>query len=131
MTKKIKKNNKNFEINFFEGVVKKAPSFVEALSVLGDLYTKKGMYDKGLSVDRRLVKIRPEDPIVLYNLACSYSLINELDKSFYFLKKSIDSGYEDFEFLESDEDLQNIVNDVRFKEYFEKIRKEKLPPGDK
>ena len=54
----------DWEIEFFQGIVENAPNHVDALVNLGNLYTKRGEFVKGLEVDRRLVKLRPEDPIV-------------------------------------------------------------------
>ena len=111
----------DFEIVFYEGVIAKNPDFVEALSALGDLYTRRGMFEKGLVIDERLMQLRPEDPIVLYNLACSYSLLNDLDKSLRAIKKAINCGYSDFSHLEHDADLVNLRNDSRFKRYLKRI----------
>ena len=63
------------KIGFMEGVVKRDPKYVEALQILGDDYTRRGKFDAGLKmVDEQLSQLRPGDPLVQYNLACSYSL---------------------------------------------------------
>ena len=49
-----------------------------------------------------------------YNLACSYSLLGELDLAFSTLKKAIDLGYDDFGYLRIDPDLENLRKDERF-----------------
>ncbi len=109
---KPKKNRKNksdqFEIQFLEGVIDKSPRFIEALIALGDLYTKNGMFEQGLAIDRKLASLRPEDPFILYNLACSYSLLNEVNKSFSVIQLAIRLGYDDFNFLRTDRDLDNL-----------------------
>jgi len=116
----------DFEIQFYEGIIKRKPDFADALSALGDLYTKKGLYKKGMGIDERLSLIRPDDPIVFYNLACSYSLLNETDKAFRSIKRAIRCGYDDFDYLEEDKDLLNIRKDSRFKKYFLRVRKKLL-----
>ena len=63
------KETLDFEIQFYEGVLEKNNDFTQALIVLGDLYTRKGLYEKGLMIDKRLAFLKPEDPIVFYNLA--------------------------------------------------------------
>ncbi len=119
-----KKNRVNaFEIGFYEKLVEKRPTFIEALSALGDLYTKEGMYEKGLAIDLRLFQLKPEDPIVLYNLACSYSLLNHIDLSLDMLKKAISLGFEDINYLAEDEDLLNLRKDSRFQEFMMSIKK--------
>ncbi len=115
-------NDLGFELRFFEGLVHKNPNFIEALSALGDVYTKAGAYEKGLNVDERLVQLKPEDPIVLYNLACSYSLLNEIDKALRSVKKAVKCGYSDFGHMQRDQDLLNLRKDRRFQRYFERIQ---------
>ena len=119
-----KQNDIDFEIQFIEGILKDRPSFVEALIVLGDLYTKKGLYEQGLKVDERLAKLRPRDASILYNLACSYSLVNDIEKSLAAIKSAVEFGYDNFSFLEHDSDLHNLRQDGRFKEFFSQIKKE-------
>ena len=118
-----KQDGMDFEIKFFEAVLQKRPHFIEALVALGDLYTKKGLYEKGLTVDEKLTKLRPHDPVILYNLACSHSLLNDIEKSLKTIKLAIELGYDDFEYLEYDSDLKNLRQDSRFQEFFYKIRK--------
>ena len=115
----------DFEINFYEGILQKNPEHVDTLTILGDLYTKKGWIEKGLAVDQRLLRLRPEDPYVLYNLACSYSLLNNIDQAFKIIKMAIAFGYKDFDYLRKDPDLVNLLADKRFQEYWE----ERNPDG--
>lgn len=112
-----------FEIKFYEGILDKSPEFIEALTALGNLYTKAGNYKKGLTIDLKLLGLRPQDSIVLYNLACSYSLLNELDNALKFIKHAIECGYDNIDYLYADTDLDNLKNDPRFKEYMAKLPK--------
>jgi tetratricopeptide (TPR) repeat protein len=118
--KKIK--DMDFEIDFYERILAEKGDFLQALMALGDLYTKRGFYEKGLAIDKRLVQLQPEDPYVLYNLACSYSLLNQLDKARQVIKLAILSGYSDWDFLEKDTDLINLLKDDDFKQYLSKMK---------
>ena len=122
MSHKKEIDNASFEIRFYEGILGKSPCFVEVLSALGDLYTRNGFYRQGLDMDERLYQLRPGDPVVLYNLACSYSLLDEKDKAFRAIKQAIHCGYDDFEHLEADNNLNNLRSDRRFTRYFERIK---------
>jgi tetratricopeptide (TPR) repeat protein len=118
-----KKENPNlFEIRFYEKLVAKRPDFKEALMALGDLYTREGLHAEGLRIDQRLASLKPEDPIVLYNLACSYSLLNHIELSLEMLKKAVHCGYRDFGYIREDDDLTNLRKDERFQEYFKNIK---------
>lgn len=114
-----------FEIDFYENILKEAPNFIEALAVMGDLYTRAGYWQKGLDVDVRLSKLRPQDPNVLYNLACSYALLNQTRPALAALSKAIDHGYEDFTYLRQDPDLNNLLKDTHFQAFLKDLEKKK------
>ncbi len=111
-----------FEIAFFENVLKHSPDFIEALAALAELYTKKGLYDKGLELDLRLARMRPDDPVVQYNLACSLSLVGDIAGAFAAVKRAFQAGYEDFAHLEKDRDLLNLFSDAAFQEYYRGLK---------
>ncbi|MDD3374257.1 MAG: hypothetical protein PHY73_00855 [Candidatus Omnitrophica bacterium] len=122
---KNKKKNEQFEIQFFEGVLEKSPNFIEALVALGDLYTKHGFYEKGLYVDQKLVRLKPDDPIILYNLACSYSLLGSLEKSFCVIQMAVARGYDEFDFMQKDSDLKNLRHYLPFKNFLCQLKSAK------
>jgi len=111
-----KKIKDSFEIAFYEKILEENPNFVEAMKVLAELYTKNKEYEKGLKLDQKLSKLLPNNEIVYYNLACSYSLLGKIDKAFEALKKAILLGYVDFDYFFKDPDLENLRKDPRFKE---------------
>lgn len=113
--KKREMEDLDFEISFCEDLIKAKPDFVEVLVLLGEAYTKRGLYRKGLDVDKRLLGLKPNDPIVNYNLACSYSLIGDIDASIEALKDAVKKGYFDADFMKKDPDLANARKDKRFK----------------
>jgi tetratricopeptide (TPR) repeat protein len=115
-------NDPRFEIAFYENILKYSPRFIEALVALAELYTKEGLHDKGLELDRRLVALRPEDPVIRYNLACSLSLKGDVPAAFEAMKCAFGSGYEDFAHLEKDRDLLNLLSDPGFKDYYRGLR---------
>ncbi|MBF0619964.1 MAG: hypothetical protein HQL19_07345 [Candidatus Omnitrophica bacterium] len=108
------KQDPQFEIAFFENVLKHSPDFIEALVALGDLYTTNGSYAKGLAVDEKLARLRPDDGTILYNLACSYSLLADMPKARRTMEKAFACGYDDFLHLEKDTDLMNLMLDDEF-----------------
>lgn len=123
MTTKRRTNKTiEFEIQFYEGILRRSPNFVEALMALADLYTRRGSFQKGLVVDERLTCLRPENPDVYYNLACSYSLTGQLDKAFGAIKQAVKFGYEYLDQLESDPDLANLRSDARFRKYYARVK---------
>ena len=68
-------------IEFMEGIVRRDPDYVDALQLLGDDYTQRGRFPEGLQVDERLASLEPQNSLVFYNLACSYSLTGQFDRA--------------------------------------------------
>jgi tetratricopeptide (TPR) repeat protein len=114
-TKASKLSQRQFEIEFFEGIVRRQSDYWEVLSVLGNHYTAAKRYRDGLSVDERLASLRPNDAVVYYNLACSYSLVGSIQPSLDALEKALSLGYRDFLHMMRDKDLVAVRKDKRFK----------------
>lgn len=95
----------DIEIRFLAGLVRRDPEYVEALELLGEDYTRRGRFEEGLAVDQQLAKLRPDNPTVLYNLACSLSLTGQPEAAFEALNRALDCGYRDVRWLEQDPDL--------------------------
>ncbi len=103
-----------FEIRFVEDLLARSGEDAALLALLGHLYTESGRYRDGLSVDLRLVTLRPKDATAHYNLACSYSLLGEPSRALASLKRSIALGYRDFDHMQADPDLENARADPRW-----------------
>ncbi|HTI98724.1 MAG TPA: hypothetical protein VL527_07450 [Dongiaceae bacterium] len=110
-------------IGFLEGIVRRDPAYVEALQLLGDDYTRRGQYAPGLEIDERLAHLRPEDPLVHYNLACSYSLLDQYDRAAAALDRAMTLGYRDFKWLARDPDLKKLRQQAVYKRIQARVRK--------
>lgn len=110
------------EILFLEGVIKREPAYIEALQVLGDDYTRRGRFAEGLKIDERLSRLRPEDSVVHYNLACSYSLTEQIESALSALETAIKLGYRDLKSIDTDPDLKNLRQHASYKKIRAKIR---------
>ncbi|MCI0701040.1 MAG: hypothetical protein L0241_08150 [Planctomycetia bacterium] len=105
----------DFELDFFGRVLEKVPDFTEVLRVQACNLTTKGRLADGLVVDEKLVAVRPTDPTAHYNLACRYALLKQRDKAITALRKAVELGYRDFQFMAEDHDLDSIRKDPRFR----------------
>jgi len=110
------------KIEFIEGLVRRDPNYVDALQILGDHYTQRGRITEGLHVDERLARLEPQNPLVFYNLACSYSLAEEFDRAVAALDKAMQLGYRDFDWLAKDPDLKKLRAQPAFDDLKAKIR---------
>jgi tetratricopeptide (TPR) repeat protein len=113
----------DLQIDFMEGIVRRDPGYVDALQILGDDYTRRGQFAAGLRVDEQLAQLRPENPIVHYNLACSYSLTGNFNQAAAALDRAIALGYRDFKWLNRDPDLAEFRGHPLFKQLRAKIRR--------
>lgn len=125
MAKNQHNNDIDFEIRFYESILKESPDFIETIMALADLYTKKGLYREGLQLDEKLARMRPDDPVIFYNLACSYSLLNEHSLALSSIKRAIDLGYDDLDHLYADPDLANLMADEQFCQYLKDVQKKR------
>jgi tetratricopeptide (TPR) repeat protein len=114
------------KITFMEGIVRRDPEFVEALQLLGDHYTQRGHFENSLKVDKQLSRLEPRNPLVFYNLACSYSLNGNFDLAAAALERALTLGYLDFRWLARDPDLLRLRKHPLYRTIEAKIRKMKV-----
>ena len=103
-----KKTGKSFEYDFFLSLYKKLPNDKNVITILAELHTRYGNFDDGLILDRKLVLLKPTDPIAHYNLACSLSLKKKYSESIKSLNKAIALGFSDFSLMFNDNDLSGL-----------------------
>lgn len=116
----------DIKISFLEGIVRRDSKYVEALQVLGDHYTQRGRYEHSLKVDKQLSSLEPRNPLVFYNLACSYSLNSEFDLAAAALEKALSLGYRDFKWLARDPDLRRLRKHPIYRSIEDAIRRMKV-----
>ncbi|MFQ5956987.1 MAG: tetratricopeptide repeat protein [Candidatus Brocadiales bacterium] len=126
----FKRSGEDFTIWFFEGVLEKNPNYIDCLMYLGNAYTASGRHEEGMKIDKRLVELRPKDPLVRYNFACSCSLLGDVDTALRELETSITLGYKDVRHIEMDRDLDRLRDDKRYWELIAQIKRAGTTIGD-
>ncbi len=121
-TNRASQRDLDTKINFLAGIVRRDPDYVDALQLLGDHYTQRGLFQEGLKVDERLAQLEPTSSLVFYNLACSYSLTDQFDRAVQALDRALDLGYRDFTWLARDPDLKKLRKHPAFEDLKAKIR---------
>lgn len=116
------KSDPAFEINFFESVHRRCPGYVDVIELLGGLYTKTGRIADGLRMDRKLVRLQPSNATAHYNLACSFALSERPEDAFASLRKAVELGYADYEWMRQDPDLKPIAAEPEFRRLLEKVK---------
>ena len=109
-----RQSQREFELEFFGGVLARDPLNPEVLRVHADNLAAKGLHDQALEADLRLTRLRPDKPIPWYNLACSYALTGMTDKALDALDRALRLGYDEFSRIRRDPDLNSLRADPRF-----------------
>jgi adenylate cyclase len=77
------------------------------LKRLGRLEEAKKEMNKGIVQN-------PNDPIIIYNAACFYAIIGDKKASIKNLKKAIDNGFGNYEYIKLDPDLNSLRKEPEF-----------------
>jgi tetratricopeptide (TPR) repeat protein len=115
-----------FEAALSRAVLARFPRHLPALHLLGNALTRLGRHREALGVDRAIVKLAPENDASHYNLACSYSNLGLVDQALRSLKRAVELGYENEEWMAEDPDLENVRRDRRFRRILDFVRARKL-----
>ena len=114
--------NKNFkEGQYKEAIInyKKAlhhnKSFKEATINLSTAYMKNSNFEEALKTLQKGMVLDTKNPHIYYNYACYYSLIGEPKTSLEMLKTAIHFGFNKFNQIERDPDLQKLRQSQEFK----------------
>jgi serine/threonine protein kinase/Flp pilus assembly protein TadD len=99
----------------FEKVLRVIPEYLgnhpddgRAHMFLGTFLAQAGRIEEAKLEAEKAINLNPADPLMLYNSACFYSRINENRLALESLRKAITSGYQNYEWIKRDSDLDNI-----------------------
>ncbi|MFN7814380.1 MAG: TPR end-of-group domain-containing protein [Planctomycetia bacterium] len=104
----------DFDIDFFERLLARKADSVEVLRILAELVSKRGLVNRAVALDRRLVELLPDDFLARYNLACSLARAGQSDEAIDSLSRAILLGYDDLAHMESDPDLESLKSHPDF-----------------
>jgi serine/threonine protein kinase/Flp pilus assembly protein TadD len=95
------------------------PDDVRALCLGATSLVPLGEHDRAAEWAGRALAIDPEEPAVLYNVACVYALESRFEEALDCLEKAIQHGYRHKEWIEHDSDMDPIRNHPRFQKLLE------------
>jgi serine/threonine protein kinase len=70
--------------------------------------------DKAREIGKRAYELTPNDTVMLYNLACLFSRLEEKETSVDYFRKALESGYQNYEWIKRDADFDNIRNEPSY-----------------
>jgi tetratricopeptide (TPR) repeat protein len=116
LSRPVEQTQLDFELDFFAGILERNPDYVDVLRAHDNNLTLRGRYAEGLQIAKRLVHLRPHDPLAHYNLACGYALLKRSEQAIKTLRQAVELGYRDFRYMCEDRDLDCIRHDPRFRQ---------------
>jgi len=69
---------------------------------------------RSLELAERSLAIDPEDPMLLYNIACTYAVLGKHDDAMVCLERAVDKGFGHREWIDHDPDLKSLRDNPRF-----------------
>jgi len=106
----------DFELEFYGHLLERNPNYVDVLRAHANNLTLKARYTEGLIIVKRLVQLRPNDPLAHYNLACNFALLSQPELALRSLRRAVELGYRNFRYIREDSDLDSIRHDPRFRQ---------------
>jgi serine/threonine protein kinase/Flp pilus assembly protein TadD len=91
------------------------PEDVRALYLGAGALSQVGDRQRSLEWIARALAIDSEESTILYNVACTYSLLGEKEKSLDCLEKAVHNGFGHKEWIENDPDFTSLRDHPRFK----------------
>ena len=107
-------------IDYYKRALSNKPNFIQAINNLAAVYVSKEDYTKALPLLNKILQIEPNAFDVSYTIASICARQNNVDDAARWLKKAVDSGFDDWNLLKSDPGFDNIRNSVYYSELIKK-----------
>ena len=104
-----------------EDVLKLNPDDTRALYMGANGLVALGENEQGLEWANQALAIDPDEPMVLYNVACIQSLALRIDDALNSLEKAVQNGLTHKHWLEHDSNLDPLRNHVRYKRLIKQL----------
>ena len=103
-------------VDEFRSALSLRPDDYQALNNLSISYIKQHEYYNALISLKKLLLVEPENASANYNIACMYSLLDKPNTALFWLGRAVDQGYDKWDLMRSDTDLENVRNLEAFEE---------------
>jgi len=113
---KLARKEAKIAIGVLESHLKWNPDDVRAYHLGAGSQIVLGRIQKACAWLNKAIEMDPNDPVVLYNAACNFALMNKIDDAILHLHKAIKYGTVSPAWMKYDNDLANLRSDDRFKQ---------------
>jgi tetratricopeptide (TPR) repeat protein len=117
--------NENMEnaVNEFSNAVNKDGKYAEAYSNRAVAYIMQKKFNKALDDLKKAKELKPDSASIRYNLASVHSLMGNTDYGMDELDAALEKGFNDYESLRRDPDINNLR---KHKDYQKTLEKHKV-----
>ncbi len=91
---------------------------------IGNGFLEEGRYARAAEQYRRAIGLAPQNATAWYNLACALSRLEKIKQAVKALRKAVDCGFDDLEWLKKDPDLDNLRAHRLYTEFIRSLEKE-------
>jgi TolB-like protein/cytochrome c-type biogenesis protein CcmH/NrfG len=105
-------------LDVLEKHLKSIPEDARARVLLAGDYGAMGRFEDAMREANLAIALRPDEAMVLYNVACVFCGMNRKDEALAALKKSWEAGYRDTAWARRDPDLALLHDDPEFARLF-------------
>ncbi len=102
------------QIVVLERQLQEVPEDARAKILLATSYARIGRAEEAAALVDKAVSIRPNDVNTLYNAACAYGILHRKSDALLHLKRSVEKGYSNLDWVARDPDLACLHQDPEF-----------------
>ncbi len=110
-----------FSIDLIDRHLKMNPHDTRALCMAANQLCNVGEMEKGMKMAEEAMARGEDEPLVLYNIACLFSMGGDADRALELLESAVERGWGDRAWLEIDSDLDSLRETPRFKALVNRI----------
>jgi len=105
-------------IQAHEAHLREVPEDARSRSLLAALYVEIGRLEDSKRESTMAMTLRPNDPVILYNAACTFCLMSQKGDALDALAKAWRSGYRDIDWVRGDPDLLSLHEEPEFEKLY-------------
>ena len=105
-------------IEVYEKHLRKVPEDARARVLLGSSYAAVGRSEDATREGNLAMALRPDDAIIMYNVACLFSNLKKKPEALLALRKAFKAGFTDPQWTRQDPDLAFLRDEPEFEELY-------------
>jgi tetratricopeptide (TPR) repeat protein len=111
-------NARQQRVQVLQAQLSKVPEDARARVLLAGDYASMNRADDAMREANMAMALRPNDALVMYNVACCFCELGKKDEGLSALRKAYDAGFRDSDWTRRDPDLALIHDDPEFERMY-------------